>query len=119
MARPQSRFRKQVGTELLSWKCKFCNLLKVESSSGSGESYLIINKRANLHVSILALSGVPGEPHGVGLHVGHAELAHPHGRAQHGALQGTSARHCFILEKYIYWVLHTLSVLQVVFCQLG
>lgn len=52
-----------------------------------------------LHVAVLAARSVPGEPHGVGLRVGHAEFAHAHRRAQHRALQRAAARHRLVLAQ--------------------
>lgn len=52
-----------------------------------------------LHIAVLLPCGVPGEAHGVGLHVGDGELAHAHRRAQHGALQRAAAGHGLVLRK--------------------
>lgn len=53
---------------------------------------------AYFHVAVLPARGVPGEAHGVGLHVRDAELAHAHRRAQHRALQRAPARHRLVLQ---------------------
>ena len=55
-------------------------------------SYLIY-----VNLPCLALAGVPGELDRVRLDVGDGEVAHAYGRAEHGALEGTTTRHRLVL----------------------